>query len=249
MWDDHPSAAILESRPEFREALREALAELGISARTAGTWDEARDLLAEPDARFSLGIVDVNLPGKPCDSVVGGFALLPGGRLPIFLICETPPSHDDEERSHRQGIIGYMNRAADIRENAFRVQAYLEGRLTTCYLSPLRTRVLAAVQIAPGDSADGRSQLGLLRNISPSGLLVSMVSALPVDSRVSLCFQLPSRGTAICCEGRIVWCVSDHGTIEGTVAGIEFETLDAEEQQSIRGFVLGKLRESSGHVR
>lgn len=249
MWNDQPSAAILEGTPEFREALQVALAELGISARTAGSWDEARDLLQDLAASFSVGIVDVNLPGEPFEGAVEGFSLLPGGRWPIFLSCEKQPSREEVERSHRQGIIGYLHKAADIHETAFRVQAYLEGRLTTGHLSPLRARTLATVQIVSGDSAHRRPQFGLLRNISSSGMLVSVVSAPPVDARVSLCFQLPPQGAAIRCEGRIVWCESDLGMIGTTVAAIEFETLCVKGREIIRGFVLGKLRESSGHIR
>lgn len=248
-WNDHPSAAILEGTPEFREALRGALAELGISVRTAGSWDEARALLRDPDASFSVGIVDVNLPGEPGDSAAEGFSLLPGGRWPIFLSCEELPSGDEVEKTHRGGIIGYLRKAADVHETAFRVQAYLEGRLTTGHLTPLRARVLATVQITSGDFSDSRSRLGLLRNISPSGMLVSVVSVPAVGSRVSLCFQLPPRGIAICCEGRVVWCESEAGMIGTTVAAIEFETLGVEAQEIIRAFVLDNLRESSGHIR
>ena len=249
MWDDQPSALILEGAPGFREVLREALAELGISAHTAGTWEEARDFLREPGHRFSVGIVDVDLPGKPCQSIIGGFPLLAGGRWPIFLTCEEPPSRDEVEKAHRQGIIGYLHRAADLHENAFRVQAYLEGRLATAYLSAPRARILAPVQIAPKDSEDDRPLLGLVRNISRGGMLVSMVSAPPEESRVSLCFQLPPRSSAIRCEGRIVWREAHHGMMGSTVAGIEFETLEAEDKEFIHRLVLGMLRESSGKVR
>ena len=175
--------------------------------------------------------------------------MLPNGSWPVFLTCERPPTPEQVAEAHRHGIVGYLHKQDDLAEILLRVNAYLEGRLATNHTSALRTRVLASVELRSDSPHDDDLRFGLVRNISRTGMLVSVVSPPAVGSKVRLSFLLPTRSAPIRCDGRIVWLQSDRGPPGGTDAGIEFEHLQPDDSEFLHRFVLGRLRASSGPFR
>ena len=167
----------------------------------------------------------------------------------MFLTCEGPPTPEQVAEAHRHGIVGYLHSQEDIEEIVLRVNAYLEGRLATGYTSALRARVLVRVELRSDDPADADPNFALVRNISRTGMLVSVVSPPAVGSKVRLSFQLPPRTTPIRCDGQIVWLQSGRGPSGGTDVGIEFEGLQPEDREFLRSFVLARLRATSGPFR
>ena len=68
------------------------------------------------------------------------------------------------------------------------------------------------------------------RNINEGGLFIETSEPCPVDTVVSLDFELPGDTAPVCTRGRVVW-VSDEGM------GIEFEDLDAAARARINNLV------------
>ena len=235
---------VLEGAADFREALDRGLSDSGTIVHAAGTWEAADRLLERLGSAFSLAILDPDLPGAvPRDA--SRFPTLPNGRWPVFLTCESPPTPEQIAEAHRRGIIGYLHRQADMEEILLRVNAYLEGRLVTSHAHALRVRVLACVEMCSSGSQDGDPVSGLLRNISRTGMLLSMISPPALGTKIRLSFQLPSRTTQIRCNGRVVWLQSEHGP-GGPDAGIEFEDLQPDDAEFLHRFVLERLRTGSG---
>jgi uncharacterized protein (TIGR02266 family) len=68
------------------------------------------------------------------------------------------------------------------------------------------------------------------RNINEGGLFIETSEPCPIETLVSLDFELPGETTPVHTEGRVVW-VNDDGM------GIEFEYLDAAARARINNLV------------
>ena len=249
MADDNRKVAVLEGTAEFRKALEKGFGGLGITVHAAGTWDEAIGLMADLGSTIAVAILDTDLPGRPCQGIVENLPLLPNGRWPVFLTTEREPDPEEVAEAHRRGIIGYLHKPADLDENLFRVEAYLEDRLAQSDMCAPRTPAVATVRLEPRSAHHGEPRIALVRNISRTGMRVSTISAPPVSATVTLTFRLPYRTAPVQCAGRVVW-LKAHDDLNGRMdAGIEFEDLQPDDLEHLHRYVLGKLRESSGPIR
>lgn len=250
MQSENPTVVVFDGAAEFREALRAGLGALGIDVHVAGSWKEAQELLELGGVTPALAIVDADLPGRPPELGPEALVQCADEGCSTLISCEFGAVREEiAARSRRDGVVGYLDRSAELEETLFRVQAHLAGRLTTSYVSALRTRTLAPVQLTPLDGDDRRPQVGLVRNLSRTGILLSVVKPPAVGTRLSLSFRLPARMSPIECTGWVIWAESDGPGDSGSGVGIEFDELAADDAEAVSGFVLEKLRSSTGPIR
>ncbi len=250
MVDENPTVVVFDGSVEFREALRTGLRGLGIDVHVAGTWKEAQELLELGGVTPALAIVDADLPGRPPELAPEALVQSADELCPTLISCESGPVREEiAAGGRRDGVVGTLDRWAELEETLFRVQAHLAGRLTTSYVSALRTRTLAPVQLTPLEGNDRRPQVGLVRNLSRTGILLSVVTPPAVGMRLGLSFRLPPRMSPIECTGRAMWAESDGPGASGSGVGIEFDELAADDAEAVSGYVLGRLKSSTGPIR
>ena len=248
--DKNPTVAVFDGAVEFREALRSGLRGLGIDVQVAGTWKEAQELLESGGVTPVLAIVDEDLPGRPPEQAPETLVQSADEICPFLISCDSAPGREEiAAENHRNGLVGYLERQSELEEILLRVQAFLTGRLTTRYVSALRTRTLSPVRLTPLEGDDRRQQMGLVRNLSRTGILLSVIRPPAVGARLDLSFRLPPRVAPIECTGRVTWTESDGPGSEGSGVGIEFDEMAADDAEAVAGFVLGKLRNSTGPIR
>ena len=160
MADDNRTVAVLEGTAQFRKALEKGFGALGITVHAAGTWDEATGLMADLGSKIAVAILDTDLPGRPCQGIVENLPLLPDGRWPVFLATEREPDREEVAEAHRHGIIGYLHKLADLDENLFRVQAYLDDRLARSDMCAPRAPAVATVRLEPRSARHGKPRIG-----------------------------------------------------------------------------------------
>ncbi|MEE8473701.1 MAG: PilZ domain-containing protein [Myxococcota bacterium] len=248
--DTHATVAVFDGAVEFREALEGGLRRIGIDVHVAGTWKEARELLESGGVSPVLAIVDADLPGRPPEQAPEKLLQATNEMCAILISCDSAPGRKEiVARNRWNGVVGYLERQTELAELVFRVQAFLTGRLTTSYVSALRTRTLSPARLTPLEGDDRREKVGLVRNLSRTGILLSVVHPPAVGMKLDLSFRLPPRITPIECTGRVMWDEKDGPGTDGSGVGIEFDEMEADDAEAVTDFVLGKLRNSTGPIR
>lgn len=77
-------------------------------------------------------------------------------------------------------------------------------------------------------------------NISTGGLFLETDDPLPVDTPMTLEFDLPSRNSTICCKGRVAWVnhpVLLHKPDMASGMGVQFIGLSLDDMYAIRDFI------------
>ena len=248
--DKNATVAVFDGAVEFREALEERLRRLGVEVHAAGTWKEAQELLESGGVAPVLAIVDADLPGRSPNQAPETLLESADEVCSILISCDSAPERAKITATNRSsGVVGYLDRSSELDEIVFRVQAVLTGRLTTSYVSALRTRTLSPVRLTPLEGDDRRQQMGLVRNLSRTGIHLSVVRPPPVGTKTELSFRLPPRISPIECTGRVKWSEGDGRGDDGSGVGIEFDEMAADDAEAVADFVLGKLRNSTGPIR
>lgn len=76
---------------------------------------------------------------------------------------------------------------------------------------------------------------GVVKNITPNGLLLETATALKKNELLQLSFTLPSTKRTLNLESRVCWIESDKS---GTKAGLEFMDLSMEQREAIVDYLL-----------
>lgn len=85
-------------------------------------------------------------------------------------------------------------------------------------------------------SGSGEEGSGVVRNITPEGLLLETNVPLKKNDLLQVSFSLPHRNTTLNLEARVRW--SEQKKIF-TSAGLEFMDLSSEEREAIMEYLMG----------
>ncbi len=85
-------------------------------------------------------------------------------------------------------------------------------------------------------SGSGEEGSGVVRNITPDGLLLETNVPLKKNDLLQVSFNLPRMNTTLNLEARVRWCEQKKVS---TKAGLEFMDLSAEEREAIMEYLMG----------
>lgn len=80
-----------------------------------------------------------------------------------------------------------------------------------------------------------RTFQGVVKNLTPDGVLLETNTALQRDDHLTLSFLLPNSTKTLCLKAQVRW--ADHDRIWST-AGLEFQDLQDEEREAIMDYLI-----------
>ncbi len=201
--------------------------DLLIARSGAEAWDKACTEI--PDLIF----MDLFMPQMDGDEVCRKIKLhSPTAHIPVIMVTQGGRSAD-LERCRQSGCDDILLKP--INRHLFVATARRFLRVS----DRLEPRVLARLEVR---HVEGRGEL--LRdyslNLSSGGLFLATNSPLPVDTRLTLAFQLPDSQLPITCPGCVAW-VNLPGEwfnpLLPTGMGLQFLDLSTDELSALRQFV------------
>ena len=211
-------------RDRFRAALEEA-------GHRAITVKSAVELLARVRAdldHIDLVVLDLRLPNTAGLELVRGIRRLDEGRLPIVVFSGTIASADEVRELASLGIAGYVNEYSATQHILPSLAPHLFPDSFNRRSSP---RVVLGVPVAYRFGNTIAAALTL--NLSRGGVAIRTTSPLEAGARARVRFRLPGGARDIDAEARVAWSDRRVGM------GLQFERVDAADQQAIDTFVDG----------
>ena len=211
-------------RDRFRAALEEA-------GHRAITVKSAVELLARVRAdldHIDLVVLDLRLPNTAGLELVRGIRRLDEGRLPIVVFSGTIASADEVRELASLGIAGYVNEYSATQHILPSLAPHLFPDSFNRRSSP---RVVLGIPVAYRFGNTIAAALTL--NLSRGGVAIRTTSPLEAGARARVRFRLPGGARDIDAEARVAWSDRRVGM------GLQFERVDAADQQAIDTFVDG----------
>jgi uncharacterized protein (TIGR02266 family) len=211
-------------RDRFRAALEEA-------GHKAITVKSAVELLARVRAdldHIDLVVLDLRLPNTAGLELVRGIRRLDEGRLPIVVFSGTIASADEVRELASLGIAGYVNEYSATQHILPSLAPHLFPDSFNRRSSP---RVVLGIPVAYRFGNTIAAALTL--NLSRGGIAIRTTSPLEAGARARVRFRLPGGARDIDAEARVAWSDRRVGM------GLQFERVDAPDQQAIDTFVDG----------
>ncbi len=236
---------VVASGLKFSEPLRQGLEGLGARLCEVESWKEARDLLEDDDNAVSLAIIDAEL--VLAQSSTARPQLDSGAHWPAFLMSERAPSAQIVVNAYRLGFLGYLSHECPLEETVFRVRAYLENHDPRHYTTAPRASIIGPVQLTLRDDDAARPLSGLQFNISRTGMMLRMISAPPVRTRVTVSLWLPQELEPISLHGHVVWVEGHSGRHVAGAIGIEFEEANAANQKTLLNYILRTIEDQTAN--
>ncbi len=211
-----------------RERFQAALQEAGHRAVTARS---AAELLARVRAdleELDLLVVDLRLPFASGVDLIRAIRKIDNSRLPILVFSGTISSAEEVRELAALGVAGYINEYSAVQHILPSLAPHLFPDNFNRRASP---RVVLSIPVAYrfGDTITAVLTL----NLGKGGMSIRTMSPLQVGSKARLRFRLPGAKREIEADAKVSWSDRRIGM------GLQFERLDALDQESIDEFVDG----------
>jgi len=211
-----------------RERFQAALQEAGHRAVTARSAAELLGRVRADLQELDLLVVDLRLPYASGVDLVRAIRRIDNGRLPILVFSGTISSADEVRELAALGVAGYINEYSAVQHILPSLAPHLFPDNFNRRASP---RVVLSIPVAYrfGDTITAVLTL----NLGKGGVSIRTMSPLQVGSRARLRFRLPGARREIEADARVTWSDRRIGM------GMQFERLEAIDQESIDEFVDG----------
>jgi uncharacterized protein (TIGR02266 family) len=209
-------------RDRFRTALENA-------GHKAIAVKSAAELLARVHAdlaRIDLVVIDLRLPHAPGVDLVRSIRKLDEGKLPILIFSGTIASADEVRELAALGVAGYVNEYSAVQHILPSLAPHLFPDNFNRRGSP-RVVLGIPIQYRFGNTIAA----ALTLNLSHGGIAIRTTSPLEMGVKIRVRFRMPGSKRDIDAEGRVAWSDRRVGM------GIQFETVDPENQTIIDNFV------------
>jgi two-component system response regulator VicR len=211
-----------------RERFQTALQEAGHRAVTARS---AAELLARVRADLQdldLIVVDLRLPFASGVDLVRAIRKIDNNRLPILVFSGTITSAEEVRELAALGVAGYINEYSAVQHILPSLAPHLFPDNFNRRSSP---RVVLSIPVAYrfGDTITAVLTL----NLGKGGISIRTMSPLQVGAKARLRFRLPGAKREIEADAKVSWSDRRIGM------GLQFERLDALDQDTIDAFVDG----------
>lgn len=218
-----------------RERFQTALQEAGHRAVTAKSGVELLGRVRADLEELDLLVLDLRLPFASGVDLVRAVRKLDGGRLPILVFSGTITSAEEVRELAALGVAGYINEYSAVQHILPSLAPHLFPDNFNRRSSP---RVVLSVPVAYrfGDTITAV----LMLNLGKGGLSIRTMSPLQVGSKTRVRFRMPGARREVEADAKVTWSDGRIGM------GLEFERLEALDQEAIDEFVDGHFFTAQG---
>ena len=218
-----------------RERFQTALQEAGHRAVTAKSGVELLGRVRADLEELDLLVLDLRLPFASGVELVRAVRKLDGGRLPILVFSGTITSAEEVRELAALGVAGYINEYSAVQHILPSLAPHLFPDNFNRRSSP---RVVLSVPVAYrfGDTITAV----LMLNLGKGGLSIRTMSPLQVGSKTRVRFRMPGARREVEADAKVTWSDGRIGM------GLEFERLEALDQEAIDEFVDGHFFTAQG---
>lgn len=218
-----------------RERFQTALQEAGHRAVTAKSGVELLGRVRADLEELDLIVLDLRLPFASGVDLVRAVRKLDGGRLPILVFSGTITSAEEVRELAALGVAGYINEYSAVQHILPSLAPHLFPDNFNRRSSP---RVVLSVPVAYrfGDTITAV----LMLNLGKGGLSIRTMSPLQVGSKTRVRFRMPGARREVEADAKVTWSDGRIGM------GLEFERLEALDQEAIDEFVDGHFFTAKG---
>jgi uncharacterized protein (TIGR02266 family) len=220
------TVVIADDTSFVRERFRTALENAGHKAVAVKS---AVELLARVRADLNdidLIVLDLRLPHAPGVDLVRAIRKLDDGRLPILIFSGTIANAEEVRDLAALGVAGYVNEYSAVQHILPSLAPHLFPDNFNRRSSP-RVVLGIPIQYRYGNTIAA----ALTLNLSHGGIAIRTTSPLDAGSQIKVRFRMPGSKRDIDAEGRVAWSDRRVGM------GIQFETVEADNQTIIDNFV------------
>jgi uncharacterized protein (TIGR02266 family) len=219
---------IADDAPFVRERFQTALQEAGHRAVTAKSAAELLGRVRADLEELDLLVLDLRLPFASGVDLVRAIRKLDNGRLPILVFSGTITSAEEVRELAALGVAGYINEYSAVQHILPSLAPHLFPDNFNRRSSP---RVVLSIPVAYrfGDTITAVLTL----NLGKGGISIRTMSPLAIGSKTRLRFRLPGAKREVEADAKVTWSDRRIGM------GLQFERLDALDQESIDEFVDG----------
>ncbi len=218
-----------------RERFQTALQEAGHRAVTAKSGVELLGRVRADLEELDLLVLDLRLPFASGVDLVRAVRKLDGGRLPILVFSGTITSAEEVRELAALGVAGYINEYSAVQHILPSLAPHLFPDNFNRRSSP---RVVLSVPVAYrfGDTITAV----LMLNLGKGGLSIRTMSPLQVGSKTRVRFRMPGARREVEADAKVTWSDGRIGM------GLEFERLEALDQEAVDEFVDGHFFTAKG---
>jgi uncharacterized protein (TIGR02266 family) len=218
-----------------RERFQTALQEAGHRAVTAKSGVELLGRVRADLEELDLIVLDLQLPFASGVDLVRAVRKLDGGRLPILVFSGTITSAEEVRELAALGVAGYINEYSAVQHILPSLAPHLFPDNFNRRSSP---RVVLSVPVAYrfGDTITAV----LMLNLGKGGLSIRTMSPLQVGSKTRVRFRMPGARREVEADAKVTWSDGRIGM------GLEFERLEALDQEAVDEFVDGHFFTAKG---
>lgn len=212
-----------------RERFEAALQDAGHRAVTAKSAAELLGRVRADLDHLDLLVLDLRLPSFASGiELVRAVRKLDSGRLPILVFSGTINNAEEVRELAALGVAGYVNEYSAVQHILPSLAPHLFPDNFNRRSSP---RVVLSIPVAYrfGETITAV----LMLNLGKGGVSIRTMSPLVVGSKARLRFRLPGAKREIEADARVMWSDRRIGM------GLQFERVDAADQESIDEFVDG----------
>ena len=218
-----------------RERFQTALQEAGHRAVTAKSGVELLGRVRADLEELDLLVLDLRLPFASGVELVRAVRKLDGGRLPILVFSGTITSAEEVRELAALGVAGYINEYSAVQHILPSLAPHLFPDNFNRRSSP---RVVLSVPVAYrfGDTITAV----LMLTLGKGGLSIRTMSPLQVGSKTRVRFRMPGARREVEADAKVTWSDGRIGM------GLEFERLEALDQEAVDEFVDGHFFTAKG---
>jgi two-component system chemotaxis response regulator CheY len=235
MTAETKTVLIADDASFVRDRFQAALQEAGHRAITAKSAAELLGRVRADLDDLDLLVLDLRLPFTSGADLVRAIRKLDGGRLPILVFSGTITSAEEVRELAALGVAGYINEYSAVQHILPSLAPHLFPDNFNRRSSP---RVVLSIPVAYrfGDTITAVLTL----NLGKGGISIRTMSPLPVGSHTRLRFRLPGAKREVEADARVTWSDRRIGM------GLQFERLEALDQESVEEFVDGHFFTAKG---
>jgi CheY-like chemotaxis protein len=175
---------------------------------------------------IDLIVLDLRLPHAPGVDLVRSIRKLDEGRLPVLIFSGTIANAEEVKELAALGVAGYVNEYSAVQHILPSLAPHLFPDNFNRRNSP-RVVLGIPIQYRFGNTIAA----ALTLNLSRGGIAIRTTSPLEGSAKIRVRFRMPGSKKDIDAEGRVAWSDRRVGM------GVEFETVDLENQTIIDAFV------------
>lgn len=228
----------------LRVMLEDLLADAGYEVETVSDGLAAWELIYSQINDIDLLVLDLLMPR------MSGFEVLaklkeqfPQRKFPVLVVSGVFKSEKDILRLKELGANGYLNKTSVVDEILYRVNSFFYDVDAKQRRHP---RVLSNLSV--DYLLDGNKYSSYTTNLSQDGCFIRTLKPAPEGFKLKLWISVPDREERIFIESKVAWINSfdemhRSNTLPGM--GVNFESLDEKQQETVKEIIAKKLREEN----